>query len=235
MIRDLEHGLMSDFGDRAFPSKVYGFLAERGDLSIEEAGTFFGFVWTGEVSFLVDGRVQSVGEGEYFSLPFEARLAVTGTGKGFGVLRCGYRGLFAVGGPVETRGRLKYIDGCSDTLLISPPLRGDPCFNLLHFPAGIDQTKHTHPTIRAGLIHRGSGLCHTATGSEELLPGRMFILFPDAVHAFSTVGTEGMALTVFHPDSDFGPTHDEHPMLNRTIVDGVSAKHLDAIRTREIA
>ena len=139
-----------------------------------------------------------------------------------------------VGGPVEDRGRLKYIDGCSDSLLISPPLKGDPCFNLLHFPAGIDQTRHTHPTIRAGLIHKGSGVCHTQSSTEPLTPGKMFILYPDAIHAFSTLETEGMSLTVFHPDTDFGPTHEEHPMLNRTIVDGISARHIDAIRTKEL-
>lgn len=235
LIRDLEHGLMSDFSDIPYPSKVFGFFPDREELCIEEPGTVFGFCWTGEVSFTVDGRAKSVSEGEYFSFPFEDRLIIEGGGCGFGVLRLGYFGLFHVGGPVETRGRLKYIDGCSDSLLIAPPLRGDPCFNLLHFPAGIDQTKHTHPSIRAGLIHHGCGVCHTATGTEDLLPGKMFILYPDAIHAFSTVGTNGMTLTVFHPDSDFGPTHDEHPMLNRTIVDGVSAKHIDAIRTKEIA
>ena len=154
-------------------------------------------------------------------------------GPGYVVHRLGYAGLNQLGGPVERVGRLRYIDGCSDTLLLAPPLRGDPCLNLLHFPKGIDQTKHTHPSIRAGLIHDGSGYCHTATATEVLSAGTMFILYPDAIHAFATV-EEGMTLTVFHPDSDFGPTHEEHPMLNRTIVDGVSAKHLDAIRTTAI-
>lgn len=234
LIRDLEHGLLSDFSNIKFPSKVYGFCPDRPDLVVQGPGTLYGFVWRGETSIIADGRDQTVAPGEYFSLPFSQGVTISGAGSGYAVLRLGYTGLRVIGGPVEERGRLKYIDGCSDTLLIAPPLRGDPCFNLLRFPTGIEQTKHTHPSIRVGLIHQGSGICHTAEGSEELSVGKMFILQPDAIHAFSTMGTDGMNLTVFHPDSDFGPTDDEHPMLNRTIVDGISARYLDDIRTKDI-
>jgi quercetin dioxygenase-like cupin family protein len=94
---------------------------------------------------------------------------------------------------------------------------------------------HTHPTIRAGVILTGSGVCRTARGDKPLKPGDAFILYPDAQHAFSTAETDGMTLSVFHPDPDTGPSHDDHPMLNRTIVDGVSAAKLDAIRTTEIS
>ena len=41
-----------------------------------------------------------------------------------------------------------------------------------------------------------------------------------------------MAVIAYHPDSDFGPTHEVHPMINRTIVDGVSARLIEKIRTR---
>lgn len=233
LIRDLQHGEMSDFSDLPFPSIVYGFTG-IGPLSITRPGTAFGFVWKGTVTIEIDGESQTIGPLRYFALPVCQSLVITGDAAGFLVHRIDYFGLPMVGGPVEERGRLKYIDGCSDSLIISPPLKGDPCFNLLHFPAGIDQTRHTHPSIRAGLIHKGKGVCHTANSTEDLLPGKMFILYPDAIHAFSTMGTDGMWLTVFHPETDFGPTHEEHPMLNRTIVDGVSAKHLDAIRTKDI-
>ena len=40
-----------------------------------------------------------------------------------------YRPLFMMGGPIEERGRLKYIDGCTDSLLLSPTKCGNPCFN----------------------------------------------------------------------------------------------------------
>lgn len=229
LIQDLRHGLMADFADTEFPSRVYGVTGAP--LHVDKPGTLFGFAWKSGMSVMTDGASHFVSPGHYFSLAGRS-FSIVG-GPGYVVHRLGYHGLNQLGGPVERVGRLRYIDGCSDTLLLAPPLRGDPCFNLLHFPKGINQTKHTHPSIRAGLIHGGSGYCHTATGTEELRAGKMFLLFPDAIHAFETV-EESMNLTVFHPDSDFGPTHEEHPMLNRTIVDGVSAKHLDAIRTKTI-
>jgi quercetin dioxygenase-like cupin family protein len=231
---DLRSGLLSDFSLTEFPCKVFGIVLGEKSFILDEPGTLFGFVWKGIARFCFDGLSKTVMPGEYFSFPYQERLSADGNAIGFSVLRPDYHGLTSVGGPVEERGRLKYIDGCSDTLLIPPPLKGDPCFNLLHFPRDIDQTKHTHPTIRAGFIHAGAGFCHTSEAVEKLLPGKIFVLYPEAVHAFSTRGTAGMTLTVFHPDSDFGPTHDEHPMLNRTMVSGVSAKHLESIRTKNL-
>jgi hypothetical protein len=35
----------------------------------------------------------------------------------------------------------------------------------------------------------------------------------------------------FHPDSDFGPAADDHPMVNRTVVGGVPASLLPGIQT----
>jgi len=224
---------MSDFSGYDFPSVVYGF--DNGPpIELTRAGTLFGFVWTGTLKIQVADNEHEIPQLRYFSIPSRTNATLSGDARGFAVLRLDYFGLTTVGGPIEDKGRLKYIDGCSDTLLISPPMKGDPCFNLLHFPAGISQTKHTHPSIRAGLIHGGKGICLTETGAEELKPGTMFILYPEAIHAFSTEDSNGMNLTVFHPDSDFGPTHEEHPMLNRTIVDGVSARHIEEIRTKEL-
>ena len=42
-----------------------------------------------------------------------------------------------------------------------------------------------------------------------------------------------MDVVAFHPDSDTGPQPDDHPMVNRTIVDGVSATNIAAIRTKD--
>jgi quercetin dioxygenase-like cupin family protein len=234
LIRDLSHGLLLDSSALDLPSLVYGFRSNGSSLDIRQGGTLYGMVWTGDARIEVDGVSKTVHAREYFSMPLRDRLTISGHADGFAVLRLGYFGLGCIGGPVEARGRLKYIDGCSDTLLIAPPRRGDPCFNLLHMPPGIEQTKHTHPTLRVGLVHFGYGRCYTEGGSEDMSPGRLFILPPDAAHRFSTVGTLGMTLTVFHPDSDFGPTDDEHPMLNRTVIEGISARHLEAIRTREL-
>ncbi len=239
-IMDLKHGLMADFSDEEFPCQVYGIIGNGIDgIALTHQGTAYGFVMQGEVDVVGAGYggsfITHVHANEYFSAPGLNGVKVFGTKncKAFFAYRVGIMGLRHLGGPVESKGRLRYIDGCSDTLLISPPLMGDPCFNLLHFPKGITQTKHTHPSVRCGLIHGGKGKCITEDSTEDLLPGRVFILAPDAIHAFVT-DESSMDLTVFHPDTDYGPTHENHPMLNRTIVEGVSAKNIDAIRTKEI-
>jgi hypothetical protein len=41
-----------------------------------------------------------------------------------------------------------------------------------------------------------------------------------------------MTVIAYHPDSDFGATHEDHPMINRTMVDGISAAKIDEIRTQ---
>ncbi|MFN7323237.1 MAG: AraC family ligand binding domain-containing protein [Sphingomonadales bacterium] len=146
------------------------------------------------------------------------------------IVRHGYRGLFSVGGPIEDRGRLRYIDGCSDTLLICPPRLGEPCLNFLHFPKNISQTMHTHPSIRVGVVARGSGVCKTPSGDFDLRPGMLWLLPEDTPHSFFTY-EETMDVIAWHPDSDTGPSDEDHPMVNRTIVDGVAANCIDAIRT----
>ena len=65
-----------------------------------------------------------------------------------------------------------------------------------------------------------------------LIPGYAFIIETDAVHSFNTLD-DTMDIIAFHPDFDTGMTDDDHPMINRTIVEGVSARHLENIRTRE--
>lgn len=232
LIQDLQHGMMANFTTTSHPSVVYGFKNEP--LMFGNVGTAYGYVERGVADIKAGCREYCVEEGHYFSLVTDGIFSVQGDCEGFVVNRLWFEGFNNIGGPIEKQGRLKYIDGCSDSLLIGPPVKGDPCLNLLHFPKGINQTIHTHPTIRAGLIHQGSGICHTDEGPMELREGRMFILYPDAPHAFSTLETDGMTLTVFHPDTDTGPWHDDHPMLNRTIVDGVSAREIDEIRTKDI-
>lgn len=130
--------------------------------------------------------------------------------------------LRTIGGPVEPKGRLRYIDRCSDTLLISPPRLGDPCLNLLHFPPGIHQTAHTHPSVRCGAIASGAGFCIDGDGNRlDLLPGMMWIIPKDVVHSFHTADSgDNLNVIAFHPDTDWGPEDETHPMLNRTWVDG---------------
>jgi Cupin domain len=134
-----------------------------------------------------------------------------------------YIGLSQGGGPVEDLGRLKYIDGCSDSLLVCPARLGDPCLNLLHLPPGTAQTEHTHPSDRIGIILRGAGVCRTADGDAPLAPGMFWYIPTGFAHSFHTPADESLDVLAWHPDSDFGPSHDWHPMINRTIVDGDAA------------
>lgn len=147
------------------------------------------------------------------------------------ITRHGYIGFNVFGGPVEPKGRLRYIDGCTDAVLIGPPVLGDPCFNLLHFPQNIRQTMHTHPSLRCGITVSGRGRAIFPDGEVPLEPGRCWFLETGGQHCFYTDDSE-MLVTAWHPDTDTGPSHNDHPMLNKTIVGGVSAKHLPEIRTQ---
>jgi len=142
-----------------------------------------------------------------------------------------YKGQFYLGGPIEETGRLKYIDGCTDTLLIGPMKIGDPCLNHLHFPPGINQTMHTHESVRCGLIIRGQGWCNLPDQRIELKKGMVWLLPEGTKHAFQTKD-QSLDVIAWHPDTDMGPSDEDHPMLNKTYVDGVSAKLLDEIRTK---
>ena len=146
-------------------------------------------------------------------------------GSGVVVTHGTYRGLFHVGGPVESSGRLRYIDGCSDTVLVAPVVGGDPCLNLLHLPPATVQTDHHHPSARVGLVVAGSGCCVVdRTRRESLRPGSAFVLPASTCHRFETDPEDGLLVMAWHPDSTGGPTDDDHPMLNRTLRPGSSAR-----------
>jgi mannose-6-phosphate isomerase-like protein (cupin superfamily) len=138
-----------------------------------------------------------------------------------------------MGGPVEDVGRLRYVDGCSATILLAPPIKGEPCLNFMHLPANIAQTMHTHESVRVGLILSGEGICETPRETFAFRPGTVFLIPPNTQHSFqSPKGT--LRIVIFHPDSDTGPTHDDHTMLNNTFIAGVSAREMEDIRTMEI-
>lgn len=198
-------------------------------------GTHFGYVAAGTVRIRSSMMPEfTAGAGNYFALAGHAELwPANGISSGIVVTRIGYRGLNQVGGPIEEKGRLRYIDGCTDSLLIPPVKAGDPCLNLLYFPASIDQTWHTHPSVRCGIVAAGRGECHTESCVTPLSPGLGFIIGPNTPHKFRTEPGSPMSVIAYHPDSDFGPTDHDHPMINRTIVDGKSASLIESIRTRE--
>lgn len=232
-------GMLFADKDKRFPSRVYGFESissreERSALVLDD-GACYGFVAAGAILLHADGCDPIYLEaGMWFSTPNGCEFASRGHGIAvFVAQRVGYRGMFAIGGPIEERGRLRYIDGCSDSLLVPPPILGDPCLNHLHFPAGIDQTMHTHPSLRAGIVVRGRGWCVTPDAKTALTPGLIFVIPTDAEHKFQTETGESMDVVPYHPDSDWGPTHEEHPMVNRTLVgdakiDNTQGRHADA-------
>ena len=125
-------------------------------------------------------------------------------------------------GWIENQGRLSYIDGCTDSLLIYPPRKGDPSMNLLYFPPGIEQTRHLHPSIRLGCVIRGHGYSDLWQDGEiksnELNVGDHFCLSENELHRFRTLGNESMTVIAWHPDGDWGPTDQDHIMLNRTYI-----------------
>ena len=133
-----------------------------------------------------------------------------------------YRGIFSIGGPIEPEGRLRYIDGCTDSGLIQPLRRGDPCLNGLFFPPGIKQTRHYHPSHRIGLVFDGEGLCHTDEATIAMRPGALFLIRAGGWHAFETA-RHSMRILAFHPDSEVGPTDEAHQMLNATLTRGEAA------------
>jgi hypothetical protein len=225
---DLTHGELAEVGPDAFATRLSSFCAAP--LALGPGGTHFGFVWRGTASVSCAAGTFTLGAGMYFSVPGEG--SVEGGGAGVVATRVGYRGLFSIGGPIESAGRLRYIDGCTDSLLVPPVVCGDPCLNALYFPPGIDQTEHTHPTSRVGLVASGSGECVTPDGVFGLAPGLAFVIPANARHRFRTAG-DRLVVVAYHPDSDVGPTHGAHPMITRTIVDGVPASRLEALHTRD--
>lgn len=199
------------------------------ELKLPDNATHFGYVQTGSSELVGGSGIFDLRAGMYFSQPGSGKIG--GSGSGLVITQFGYRGLFQLGGPVERVGRLQYIDGCSDTLLVSPVVRGQACLNLLVIPPGTAQTAHTHPSFRAGLICRGSGHCQLQGERVPLEAGDVFVIEPEGLHSFDTT-EQSLSVIAFHPDSDFGPHRDDHPMVNRTIVDGVSAAKLSPAERR---
>ena len=203
----IRSGLLLDLGD----IQIWGWMEEP--VALPSSATAFGMITAGQTQ-LRDAATGSFGlnAGMFFVLP-DGGMAHGGSG--LAIALAGYRGLRQIGGPLETMGRLRYIDGCSDTLLVCPPRLGDPCLNHLHIPPHTDQTPHTHPSVRIGVILRGTGECRTPAGVYSLQPGMGWYIPAGCFHSFFT-RDESLDVIAWHPDSDFGPRDDDHPMINRT-------------------
>lgn len=222
---DLQTACLTANCDLRFPSALHAWRDER--FSLDADGTHFGFVQTGAARLKCAAGEFLLSEKMYFCVPDACEIA---GGSGIVVTRIGARGIFSIGGALEHSGRLKYINGCTDTLLIAPLVRGEACLNALFFPPGIVQTPHTHPSARIGIVAQGAGECVTPNGIFALRAGSAFVIAPETLHSFNT-SENSMTVVAYHPDSDFGATDENHPMINKTIVAGVSAANIKEIRT----
>jgi len=209
------NGIIFNSEKYAYPSNVETFVSGK-NVQVQSACAdhVFGFVYKGEIEILKDNNNWIVREGHSFSIP--GKFLISGDAKVVMFRRIGYNGFFQIGGPLEEQGRVAYIDGCSDSLLFFPLRLGDPCMNCLWFPKNVRQTMHIHPTIRYALVVKGNGRCITPEGELPLLEGNIFTLKPMSFHCFYTDDSE-MSIVTYHPDSDWGPTDDSHPMKNMTI------------------
>ncbi|MBE9061041.1 cupin domain-containing protein [cf. Phormidesmis sp. LEGE 11477] len=164
---------------------------------------------------------------------FSAAEAVTvggQNGAGIVVTQLVHTGRFLIGGPIESKGCFPYIDGGTTSLLIAPTRVGDPCLHALYMPPNVNQTMHSHPSDRIGIIIKGGGQCCDQKTCYNLIPGTLFHISSDHQHRFVTYA-QGLDLVVFHPDSDLGFRDRNHPMLSRTLVNNIRATDLPKIQT----
>lgn len=210
----ITHGLLFDLRSGEHPTQVFG-VAE-GSMALAAPDTHFGLVTDGEIVLARGLDRFTLRAGAFFVVPGAGDLDGAG-GRCLVISRLQYQGLFQLGGPLEPRGRLRYIDGCSDTLLVCPPRLGEPCLNHLHIPPGTHQSAHSHPSERIGVIAAGYGTCVTDHGQYPLAPGLAWRIPSGSRHHFITTSSP-LDVLAWHPDTDFGPTDENHPMRNRTFL-----------------
>lgn len=229
-IYPLQSQFLEDCSGGPFPMQVRAWNCEA--ITLPDIGTHYGFAFQG-MSTLSRSRQPEpfpLQAGMYFSLA-ESATIVGEHAAGMVVTYLAHRGDFLLGGPVGSTGRFAYIDGGTTSLLISPLETGGPCLNALYMPSHVSQTVHSHPSDRVGMIIHGSGECFADEERYALTPGTLFHISPGQEHKFYT-HTQPLHLIVFHPDSDIGFTHRNHPMLRRTLVNNVSAADLPHIQTQ---
>jgi len=115
-------------------------------------------------------------------------------------------------------GNLSYIDGGTNTTAVNPGRLGDPVINYVHFPAGMKQTLHTHPSHRIGMVLKGQGLVELDSSEFPLEQGSVFFMQRNVLHNFMCPYNEDVVLFVFAPDSGTGPTDEVNPLKIRTYV-----------------
>ena len=119
---------------------------------------------------------------------------------------------------VLDQGNLSYMDGGTNTTAINPGRLGDPVINYVHFPRGMYQTLHTHPSHRIGMVLKGHGSVELDDSEFPLVQGDVFFMRRNVLHNFTCPYDEDVILFVFAPDSGTGPTDEVNPLKIRTYV-----------------
>jgi mannose-6-phosphate isomerase-like protein (cupin superfamily) len=212
-------------------SAIYGLrcihYSDKPRVEIAPKGACYGFVLTGGLI----GERFNVTEGHWFTTTNGLQADMSAGTLALVIQRSGYEGMDVIG-HLQAHGRLKYIDGAMDSILFGPIKKGDPIINALYMTPGIHQTMHTHPSTRVGVIISGEGQAETRQGAHPLRPGMVFFLPANGWHKFRTdISNKPLMLFAYHPDSDFGPSDEDHPMLNRTMVGEKSARDMPEIQT----
>jgi quercetin dioxygenase-like cupin family protein len=211
MIVSNEDNIVIDRTDSMYPCTLYKITNNTFD--IPKNSTVYGFVIDGTVTI---SETKTLIKHEFFSFNshYESKKIIIRGSVGI-IIKYGFNGQNVFGGPVESQGRLCYINNCSDSLLVYPPRMGDASMSLLHFPPGIIQDFHTHPSFRLGIVFRGSGYAECKTGKQKLESGCVFCMEEQEIHRFVTEDNQ-LSVISFHPDGDWGPTDHDHTLLNRT-------------------
>lgn len=220
LISNPRDGDTIDCYETMYPSKLF-YIEGKHEFFSKMSG-FYGFVLKGSVEVNFKMNRYCLNKGSFFGIhgPIEVNPGINS--RVVIIQRMGYRPLPTLGF-IEKKGRLSYIDGCSDSILVHPSRMGDPVLNHLHFPKGINQTQHTHPSIRLGVVYKGNGVAWqqkstTNKGYEKpLSEGSLFLLEEGEQHSFKTTDST-MDIIAWHPDSEDGPTDKKHPMISRTYI-----------------
>jgi len=219
---DFQFGHLYEHNHENKTTRVYGFTPET-FLLLPGGHTHFGFVLSGHIVLgYANGSKMPLPKGCHFCVKEVATVESYGTGIVSSAE--GFAGMNQFGGPLENEGRFRYVDGCSNSLLVHPLRKGDPCFHHLHLDPHVKEMPHTHPSLRTLVVYRGEGEAIVpGLDTVHIKRGDAFVIEPDCVHSFNT-GEAGMSLVTYHPDSVVGYTDDNNPMLNNTISGGKSAR-----------
>ncbi|TXI90606.1 MAG: hypothetical protein E6Q36_01195 [Chryseobacterium sp.] len=124
------------FDDSAHPLFPLKYFNLKGSFFSDKQKSYYGFVYDGQVILKSHSRPNDIilSDGMYFSSI--GNFTINSIGGSYVIIEVDHNSsyykqnnfspMFTVGGPIEATGRMKYIDGCTDSVLINPIKMGDP-------------------------------------------------------------------------------------------------------------